>query len=89
MQLCHEMGRRVPEDLALVGFDDIDLASLVKPALTTVHVPRYETGEKAMDLLFRVMSSKQPHEESIEVDINLITRDSCGANTAKAFGENA
>jgi LacI family transcriptional regulator len=51
LQACAELGRRVPDDLAIVGFDDIPLAGLVTPALTTCRVPRYELGEQAMQLL--------------------------------------
>ena len=44
-------GRIVPDDLAVVGFDDIPLAELVTPALTTCRVPRYTLGGQAMDLV--------------------------------------
>jgi LacI family transcriptional regulator len=48
---CAELGRRVPDDLAIVGFDDIPMAALVTPALTTCRVPRHELGEQATQLL--------------------------------------
>lgn len=48
---CTEMGINVPEDLAIVGYDDIMLASLVTPPLTTCRVPRYELGIEAARLL--------------------------------------
>jgi len=51
LQACAELGRAVPTDLAIVGFDDIPLAALVTPPLTTCHVPRYELGRQAMRLL--------------------------------------
>jgi LacI family transcriptional regulator len=51
LQACTELGRRVPGDLAVVGYDDIPLAALVTPPLTTCRVPRYELGVQAMRLL--------------------------------------
>lgn len=48
---CREAGRRVPEDLAVVGYDDIPMAALITPPLTTCHVPRYEIGRQATRLL--------------------------------------
>lgn len=50
-----EAGLDVPEQLALIGVDDIDAASLVRPALTTVHVPAQEIGRAAGDLLLQRM----------------------------------
>jgi DNA-binding LacI/PurR family transcriptional regulator len=51
LRACVELGRRVPGDVAVVGFDDILLAALVTPPLTTCRVPRYELGVQAMRLL--------------------------------------
>jgi len=51
LQACADLGRRVPQDLAVVGFDDIPLAALVTPPLTTCRVPLQTLGERAMQLL--------------------------------------
>jgi LacI family transcriptional regulator len=51
LRACVELGRQVPDDLAIVGFDDIPLAALVTPPLTTCRAPRYELGVQAMQLL--------------------------------------
>ena len=51
LQACADLGLQVPEDLAIVGFDDIPMAAVVTPALTTCRVPRHELGDQAMKLL--------------------------------------
>jgi LacI family transcriptional regulator len=66
LQACADLGRRVPEELALVGFDDIPLAALVNPPLTTCHVPRYELGDHAMRLLLkRIEGLSEAHDEIV------------------------
>ncbi len=56
LQACAELGRAVPGDVAIVGFDDIPLAALVAPPLTTCRVRRYELGSEAMRLLLEKIS---------------------------------
>lgn len=69
-------GYRVPEQIGIIGFDDIHMASLTDPALTTVRQPSYEMGWKAVDLLLEFLD--QPHEEvrKIILDTSLVIRDS-------------
>ena len=50
-------GVRVPDEVSVVGFDDIVLASMVTPALTTVHIPAEEAGASAIDQLYAVLSA--------------------------------
>jgi len=58
MDAVHEAGLRIPEDVRLAGFDDIEAATLVRPALTTVRNPAYDTGRTAGDLLVARMSGE-------------------------------
>ena len=56
MDVVHELGLSVPDDVALVGFDDVDAATLVTPTLTTVTNPAYDAGRYAGKLLVERMS---------------------------------
>ena len=70
-----EAGRHIPGDLAIVGGDDIFLASQVTPPLTTFHVPKYEIGNRASELLFKRMEGDLQYREHIYTE-ELIRRES-------------
>jgi LacI family transcriptional regulator len=73
---------RVPQDVALIGFDDVPIASAVEPALTTVRQPIERMGSMAADLLLSLLESP-PGEGApahrIILPVKLVVRDSCGA----------
>ena len=71
-------GLKVPDDLALVGFDNIEIASIYEPSLTTVCQPMYEIGVKAMQLLLDILEKKELENNKIKLESKLIIRDSCG-----------
>ncbi|MDJ0943958.1 MAG: LacI family DNA-binding transcriptional regulator [Kiloniellales bacterium] len=76
------LGLRVPDDVSVTGFDDIDLASLVDPPLTTLRVPVREIGERAADyLLKRLRGEAVPDSTLLEVE--LLLRGSTAAPKAK------
>lgn len=54
-----EQGKRVPDDLAVVGFDDIELAAMMRPSLTTVRQNRYEMGRTAAETLVRMLADNE------------------------------
>ena len=57
-----DAGLRVPDDIAVAGFDNIDEAACVTPALTTVHQPKYEMGKMLAEVLFRRLRKEAPYE---------------------------
>jgi LacI family transcriptional regulator len=81
MAAIQEAGLRVPEDIAVVGFDDIRLARYASPALTTVHEPNIEHGRRAGELLIDLINGVDPPENHINLATRLVVRRSCGAPT--------
>jgi LacI family transcriptional regulator len=66
LQACAELGRSVPRELAVSGYDDIPLAALVTPALTTCRAPRYELGAEAVThLLKKIRGSSKTYKDVI------------------------
>jgi len=79
MVAIHERGLRVPDDIALAGFDDIPLASYLTPALTTVHQPTYELGYQAAEIALSMIKEEVPSEpKHVVLPTRLVVRDSCG-----------
>lgn len=81
--VLQDAGRRVPDDVAVVGCDDREVASLVRPALTTVGLPCYEMGQAAARLLLRLLESQDKPATAEQVRGRLIVRESCGAMKVK------
>lgn len=73
---CQRRGRRVPEDVAIAGFDDIVLAAQVVPALTTIRVPRYEIGQRAGALLCDRLAKRVVRRRIVDAGYELVARDS-------------
>lgn len=76
LQASEELDRRVSEDLAIVGHDDIPLAALVSPALTTCRVPRYELGAKAVHALLERLRDCPEEPSQIVFQPELVIRES-------------
>ena len=70
---------RVPEDVSVIGFDDIPQASLIHPALTTISQPLETMGRVATQLLVEILSQPQKKVGKIELPTELIVRNSCQA----------
>ncbi len=75
----HERGWRIPQDIAVVGYDDMRFSPFTHPPLTTVHAPEIELGEHAGMLLFNLLSRKPRKLSSHLMMPQLVIRSSCGA----------
>jgi DNA-binding LacI/PurR family transcriptional regulator len=77
MSALREAGLRVPEDVKMIGFDDIPLARHLTPPLTTIHAPTEEVGRMATNLLIRLVR-RETVESEILLPTELTIRQSCG-----------
>jgi DNA-binding LacI/PurR family transcriptional regulator len=80
MEAIKEKGLRIPEDIAVVGYDDIPEASYSSPALTTVQLPKKQLGETAVEILMDKMRNKEDMPVKRVFQTKLIIRNSCGIN---------
>jgi len=74
-----DAGLHIPEDISLVGFDDVEMAAIVHPPLTTVRQFRYELGAAAVEILIRQAGSKGALPEHRKFGVELVERMSCRA----------
>jgi LacI family transcriptional regulator len=75
LKQARKMGIAVPQDVSITGFDDIELAQLVTPQLTTVHVPHRDMGGRAAEMLTAMVEGNSVGE-TVELDADLRLRDS-------------
>lgn len=68
---------RVPEDISIIGYDDAPVSAMVKPALTTVQVPFFDMAQQAVKSLSGFIESNQQGLQVYNMDVKLITRESC------------
>ncbi|MGA7988705.1 MAG: LacI family DNA-binding transcriptional regulator [Candidatus Dormiibacterota bacterium] len=74
--VARQLGMRIPEDLAIVGYNDIPLASRVSPGITTMHVPIHEFGSVAVRLLLEQLDSDASAGRRVRFTPDLIVRES-------------
>jgi len=74
LRTLREAGRRVPDDVAVIGFDDTDLARYAEPALTTVRLPIMDIGRTMARQVLR-MAGGETVEQSIVLDTELTVRE--------------
>ncbi|MGH2457674.1 MAG: LacI family DNA-binding transcriptional regulator [Chloroflexota bacterium] len=74
LQGCRRLGRRIPDDVSIVGFDDIVLARYLDPPLTTIRQPKYEIGYRAITMVLDLLARGSP--QRVLLDGTLIERGS-------------
>ena len=80
MDAVRECGFRIPDDISIIGFDDVPQASFVYPKLTTVRQPLEQMGQVAVKMLLERIEDQSHPLQRVALATQLIIRDSCGSN---------
>ena len=83
-----DAGLRVPDDMAVVGYDNRDFTKIFRPQITTVSMPVYEMGRTAAELLLRQIAQGIGETEEVKIKGELFVRESCGADPEMRTLEN-
>lgn len=73
---CKARGIRVPEDVGICGFNDLEFSAYTEPSLTTVHIPRYDIGYRVADMLLRAVRDEPADEDKADLGFSIIPRGS-------------
>ncbi len=81
IQAASQRGLRVPDDLSLIGYDDVHIAKFMTPALTTIHQPKYRLGKAAVDTLLYRLENPDTTAQVVQLEPTLVVRSSvCSLN---------
>ncbi len=81
IQAASQRGLRVPDDLSLIGYDDVHIAKFMTPALTTIHQPKYRLGKAAVDTLLYRLENPDATAQVVQLEPTLVVRSSvCSLN---------
>jgi signal transduction histidine kinase/DNA-binding LacI/PurR family transcriptional regulator/DNA-binding response OmpR family regulator len=78
-----EAGRKVPEDVAVIGFDNRLEGAIHKPSLSSIHVPLFNMGYHALEKMLRHLAQGETLDRLSKIDTRLIARDSCGCTPGR------
>ena len=76
VRACQQLGLRIPHDCAIIGFDDIAIASIIQPALTTISIDKYALGAEAARQLLRMLEDDSAVSSRVVLDVDLVVRQS-------------
>lgn len=79
MAAIHEHGLIIPDDIALVGFDDVPVSRYIEPSLTTIRLPVADLAKSACDIVVCLVNGEKPPQAQMLLEANLVVRSSCGA----------
>ncbi len=80
MRAIIDSGLRIPQDIAVMGYDDMRFAAFANPALTTIRAPEIEQGRVAADMLIKLIQGENVPQKRVRLSTQLVVRDSCGGS---------
>jgi LacI family transcriptional regulator len=72
----HSRGLRIPDDISVIGFDDVSLGKYLRPPLTTVHLPAYDLGRKASEMVLQIIGGQPLATKQVRLPTELLIRHS-------------
>ena len=87
METIRTAGLRIPDDIAMIGFDDWPDAAGQDPPLTSIHYPVVEAGRRALALLLEIINEQSSADKCVQVPVKLVVRESCGCLPGRQIGK--
>ncbi len=84
LNAIHQMGRKIPDDVAVIGFDDLSWAVSLNPPLSTIAQPTFEIGVNAAELLLARLRNGDRPPRTVILKTQLVVRESCGTRRREA-----
>jgi DNA-binding LacI/PurR family transcriptional regulator len=79
LKALNMLGFKVPDDISIVGFDNVAISAFTCPALTTIHLPKFEMGQQGAHLIISLIENTEFFEKSIHpLGVQLVVRESSG-----------
>lgn len=76
MRALRDLGKKIPDEVEVIGFDNIQFSQMVDPALTTMEQPLYELGSKAADAILALIEGRRLSESNFRLEAKLVLRES-------------
>jgi LacI family transcriptional regulator len=86
-QALYQRNIRIPDEMSVLGFDDVMYTAQMSPPLTTIHQPLQEIGKMAANMLLRLIAGQQIESNHVELSTSLVIRESCAAPRTQPLGE--
>ncbi|MFJ4922536.1 LacI family DNA-binding transcriptional regulator [Streptomyces sp. NPDC088725] len=86
MEAALTLGMRVPDDLSVIGFDNVPESTMVRPGLTTIEQPLQLMGQRAVEMLVEILAGREPSERHVRLPTRLVLRESCAPPPADPDG---